>query len=76
MIIICSAVSAVHQIHNKDYTGYRDAEDLAYEWEQHNTAYTLLPDSSPWKKNAKDVDLDPKDQGKSFVEMARDRLRK
>ena len=28
-----------------------------------------------WKKNTKDVDLDPKDQGKNFMEMARDRLR-
>ncbi|MCR5815756.1 MAG: hypothetical protein K6F91_02610 [Ruminococcus sp.] len=75
IIIICTALSEIHPIHNKDYTGYREPDDLAYEWEQHNTAYKLLPDSSPWKKNTKDVDLDPKDQGKSFMEMARDRLR-
>ena len=76
MIIICKALSDIHPIHTNDYEGYRTPEDLAYEWEQHNTAYSVLPDSSKWKANAKDVDLDPKDQGKSFLQMARDRLSK
>ena len=74
MTIICEALSDIHPIHTSDYQGYRTPEDLAYEWEQHNTAYNILPDSSKWKANCKDVDLDPKDQGKSFLEMARDRL--
>ena len=74
MTIICEALSDIHPIHTSDYQGYRAPEDLAYEWDQHNTAYNILPDSSKWKANCKDVDLDPKDQGKSFLEMARDRL--
>lgn len=74
MIVICKALSDIYPIHTSDYTGYRTPEDLAYEWEQHNTAYSMLPDSSKWKANTKDVDLDPKDQGKSFLDMARDRL--
>ncbi|MBR6337680.1 MAG: hypothetical protein IKR76_08125, partial [Ruminococcus sp.] len=76
MVTICTALSEIHPIHNKDYTGYREPDDLAYEWEQHNIAYELLPDSSKWKQNTKDVDLDPKDQGKSFIDMAKDRLGK
>ena len=52
---------------------YRDAEDMAYEWLQHNLAYKLLPETSSWKENVKDVDLNPEDQGKSLLELYKDR---
>ena len=74
MIIICEALMAVHPIHGADLVSYRDAEDMAYEWEQHNIAYLLLPDDSPWKMNAKDVDINPADQGKSVYELYQDRI--
>ena len=48
---------------------YRTAGDMAYEWVQHNIAYAVLPDDSRWKKSTKDVDLNPADQGLSFVEI-------
>ncbi len=43
---------------------------MAYEWLQHNIAYELLPDSE-FKASAKDVDLDPDDQGLSLEEIYR-----
>jgi len=73
--LICEALTDICPIHTSDYTDYRTPEDLAYEWEQHNIAYDLLPDSSEWKAHAKDVDLNPEDQGKSFIDMASDRLK-
>ena len=39
-------------------------DDLVYEWQQHNLAYNILPDDNSWKEHAKDVDLNPADQGK------------
>ncbi|MBQ6674690.1 MAG: hypothetical protein IJM75_01035 [Ruminococcus sp.] len=73
--LICEALTDICPIHTSDYTDYRTPEDLAYEWEQHNIAYDLLPDSSEWKAHTKDVDLNPEDQGKSFIDMASDRLK-
>ena len=73
MTIICEALISVHQIHGSDMESYRTAEDMAYEWLQHNIAYQFLPDESPWKVHAQNVDLDPKDQGKSFSEIYEDR---
>ena len=46
---------------------------MAFEWLQHNVAYAFLPDDSAWKRSAKDVDLNPADQGKTFQEMYEDR---
>lgn len=74
MIIICQALIDVHPVKSADLTGYRTAEDMAYEWQQHNTAYTLLPADSQWKSSTKDVDLDPADQGKSLYELFADRV--
>ncbi|MBR2289416.1 MAG: hypothetical protein IJ867_02070 [Clostridia bacterium] len=71
--IICQALIDIHPIHSADMVLYRTAEDMAYEWLQHNLAYEILPDDNPWKKHAKDVDLDPKDQGKSMLEIYRSR---
>ena len=48
---------------------YRTIDDLVYEWQQHNLAYELLPDDNSWRSHAKDVDLDPADQGKSLTEI-------
>ena len=66
-------MTEIHKIPSKDYKSYRNAEDMAYEWLQHNLAYTILPDGNSFRNSAKDVDLDPKDQGKSLVEMYEDR---
>lgn len=66
---ICKALIDVHPIHGKDMKSYRTVDDLVYEWQQHNLAYNLLPDDNSWKSHAKDVDLDPADQGKSIAEI-------
>ena len=66
---ICEVLIAEHPIHGKDMESYRTAEDMAYEWLQHNLAYTFLPDGNRWKVKAKDVDLNPADQGLSFDEI-------
>ncbi|MBR1592414.1 MAG: hypothetical protein IJ666_05310 [Ruminococcus sp.] len=71
--IICQALKDVHPIHSADMSDYRDAHDMAYEWVQHNLGYYLLPDESPFKENARDVDLNPADQGKSLYDMFLDR---
>ncbi len=74
IVIICQALADIHPIHGADLESYRTAEDMAYEWEQHNMAYNLLPEDSQWKGSAKDVDIDPKDQGKSMYQLFKDRL--
>ena len=48
---------------------------MAYEWVQHNLAYEMLPDDSGYKDNAKDVDLNPDDQGKSLYDLFVDRIK-
>lgn len=67
--IICQALIEVHLIHGKDMKSYRTVDDLVYEWQQHNLAYNILPDDNSWKEHAKDVDLNPADQGKSLAEI-------
>ncbi len=74
--IICQALIDVHPIHGSDMASYRTADDMAYEWVQHNLAYQTLPDDSPLKSHAKDVDLDPNDQNRSFDEIYKDRTGK
>ena len=69
IVIICQALIDEHPVYGSDWTSLRTAEDMAYEWEQHNLAYTLLPEDSHWREDAKNVDLDPYDQGKSLSEM-------
>ena len=73
---ICKALIDIHPIHGIDMTSYRTAADMAYEWMQHNLAYEILPEGNSFKNSAKDVDLDPKDQGKSLVQMYEDRTGK
>ena len=67
--IICQALIDVHPIHGKDMKSYRTVDDLVYEWQQHNLAYSILPDDNVWKEHAKNVDLDPEDQGRSLEEL-------
>lgn len=71
--IICSALIAIHPIHGADMISYRTPQDMAYEWEQHNLAYRILPPDSKWRANAKDVDLDPADQDRNLYEIFKDR---
>ena len=73
MKIICQALIDVHPVHGKDLSSYRTADDMAYEWEQHNIAYKYLTEDSAWKESAGNVDLDPYDQGRSFEEIYEDR---
>lgn len=74
MIVICSALIEKHPVHGKDMVSYRTPEDMAYEWQQHNLIYYMLPEGHEFKDNAKDVDLDPADQGKAMLEMYEDRI--
>ena len=74
MLEICEALNAEHTIHSADYTAWRTPEDMAYEWEQHNLAYQMLADDSPWKESARDVDINPEDQGKSLYELYQSRI--
>lgn len=74
--IICQALIDIYPVHGSDLSSYRTADDMAYEWLQHVIAYTILKDDDPLKANAKDVDLDPKDQNKSAQEIYKDRTGK
>ena len=69
IVTICQALINEHPVYGADWESWRTAEDMAYEWEQHNIAYKALPANSHWRDDAKDVDLDPYDQGKSFREL-------
>ncbi len=70
---ICKALIDIHPIHGVDMKSYRTETDMAYEWKQHNLAYQVLPEGNAFRNSAKDVDLDPRDQGKSLVEIYEDR---
>lgn len=74
MVVICRALSAEHPIPDKSGKGIRTPEDLTAEWEQHNLAFALLPEGVDLKENARHVDLNPEDQGKSILEFAKERL--
>ena len=69
IMIICKSLIDIHPIHGSDMVSFRSAEDLTYEWLQHNLAYEVLPESNSWREHAKDVDLNPGDQGKTLEEM-------
>lgn len=70
---ICKALIEIKPVYGSDMVSYRTETDMAYEWVQHNLAYELLPEGNSFKDSAKDVDLDPKDQGKTLVEMYEER---
>jgi hypothetical protein len=69
IVTICQALINEHPVYGADWESWRTADDMAYEWEQHNLAYQLLPSGNSWRENAKDVDLDPEDQGKNIYEL-------
>jgi len=73
---ICQALIDIYPIHGKDMISCRTADDMVYEWVQHNIAYEVLPENNSWRNNAKDVDFDPDDQGKNFKEIYEDRTGK
>ncbi|MBR4554251.1 MAG: hypothetical protein IKO27_01515 [Ruminococcus sp.] len=76
MTVICSALKELHPVHGKDMQSYREPEDMAYEWLQHNIAYYTFSDSNPYKANAKDVDIDPADQGLSIMEICIEHIKR
>ncbi len=76
MLAICQALIDEHPVHGRDMVSFRTAEDMVYEWEMHNMAYFFLPDDDPMKKKARDVDFDPKDQGRTFEKIYYDRTGK
>ena len=69
MLLICQALTAEHPIPTADGKGNRTIQDLAHEWDQHNFAFTLLPEGSEWKERARHVDLNPEDQGKELMDF-------
>ena len=69
IVTICQALINEHPVYGADWESWRTADDMAYEWEQHNLAWQMLPANSHWRDDAKDVDLDPYDQGKSFRDL-------
>ena len=70
---ICTVLTEEHPVPSRDYTSWRTPADMTYEWFQHTLAYLELPDSSRWKADAKNVDLDPRDQGRTITEFYQDR---
>ncbi len=72
MKIICQALIDVHPLHGKDMVSYREARDMVEEWLQHNLAYHLFYDNAALRARAKDVDLNPEDQGRNIIEKYRD----
>ena len=73
---ICQALIDIHPIHGSDMISFRTSDDMVYEWNQHYLAYKLLPSDNSWRNSAKDVDFDPRDQGKSLKEIYEDRTGK
>jgi len=69
IVTICQALINEHPVYGADWESWRTADDMAYEWEQHNLAWQMLPANSHWRDDAKDVDLNPDDQGKSFRDL-------
>ena len=70
--IICQALSDVHPVPSRDWQSYRTAEDMAYEWDQHNKIYLIAPKDGRTKERTRNVDLDPEDQGKTYEDYYRE----
>jgi len=73
ILTICKALSEEHSVPSADGESYRTPQDMAFEWQQHNLAYEQLPEGNPWRESARNVDLDPDDQGKTFKEIYEER---
>ena len=67
IVMICEELSKLHRIEGR-ITQYRTAKDMADEWEIHNRGYAVAMNYGMDIAVArlKDVDMDKKDQGKSF----------
>ncbi len=76
MMIICQALIDEHPVHGSGMESFREADDMAYEWLQHNLAYAILPEDNVWRQKSKDVDFNPEDQGKTFYEIYEQRTGK
>ena len=74
MKIICQALSDEHQVPSRDGQSYRTAEDMAYEWDQHNKIHMVAPEDSATRERTKNVDLDPEDQGKTYKDLYNENL--
>ena len=64
--IICQALSDEHPVPSRDGQSFRTADDMAYEWDQHNKLYLVAPEDSATRERTRNVDLDPEDQGKTY----------
>ena len=69
MQLICGALIDISPVHGIDLVSYRTAEDMAYEWIQHNIVYTLPMVKDYERERARSVDLDPQHQNQSLLEM-------
>ena len=47
---------------------------MAFEWLQHNQVCELITTENPMYAAVKDVDFDPADQGRTYMELIADRL--
>ena len=74
MKIICQALSDVYSVPSRDGTSVRTADDMAYEWDQHNKIYMIAPEGGRTKERTRNVDLDPEDQGKSYKDLYQENL--
>lgn len=71
MRVICEVLQRTHKVRGR-ITEYRTATDMADEWESHNKGYAMIAPFSPNGSTAnrlKSVDLDKKDQGKTFSDF-------
>ena len=69
MKLICQAMIDIDPVHGADMSSYRTTEDMAYEWIQHNIVYDLPGLDDEIKDSAANVDMDPKDQNMTIMEM-------
>ncbi len=68
MLLICQALIDENPLHGRDMVSFRVPEDMVDEWMQHNLAYKMFYDNPALRARAKDVDLNPDDQGKNIIE--------
>ena len=75
IVLICSELIQEKPVPGIAEGTHRTASDLTYEWEQHNIAYYYLePFNIPVKNSVANVDLNRDDQGKSWLQLAWDRV--
>lgn len=65
--LICRSFIALYPVHGRDLESYRTAEDMTYEWLQHNIAYGFAEDDDALRESAANVDLDPEEQDMNML---------